>query len=149
MWQTYVQTAENTSIRREAINRYMVPVHLAILAGHLALPLTEPYHFLVGVAGMGVSYLWLALLDAHSKINEVKYDIILAMEKDLPSQPFKDERKPAALIAVVGGYTRHYPYAVCGRPRSLYHSHSDSRRVSSPVVGTLNVRRKAQEDVAV
>ncbi|MXY20266.1 MAG: SoxR reducing system RseC family protein [Dehalococcoidia bacterium] len=106
MWQTYVQTAENTSIRREAINRYMVPVHLAILAGHLALPLTEPYHFLVGVAGMGVSYLWLALLDAHSKINKVKYDIILAMEKDLPSQPFNDEAEDSGIDK---GGRRIYP----------------------------------------
>ena len=106
MWQTYVQTAENTSTRREAINRYMVPVHLAILAGHLALPLAEPYHFLVGVAGMGVSYLWLALLDAHSKINKVKYDIILAMEKDLPSQPFNTEAKDSGIDC---GGRRIYP----------------------------------------
>ena len=105
MWQTYVQTAENTSTRREAINRYMVPVHLAVLAGHLVLPLTEPYHFLMGLAGMGVSYLWLALLDAHSKINKVKYDIILAMENDLPCQPFNRESEDSG----IGVGKRIYP----------------------------------------
>lgn len=106
MWQVYVQTAENTSTRREAINRYMVPIHLAILAGHLALPLIEPFHFLVGVAGMGVSYLWLAILDAHSKINKVKYTIILAMENDLPCQPFNEEAKGSGID---GDSRRIYP----------------------------------------
>ena len=88
MWQTYVQTAENTSTRREAINRYMVPVHLAIMASHFALSMATPHHVLIGLAGVGVSYLWLVLLDAHYKINKVKYDIITELEKDLPSQPF-------------------------------------------------------------
>ena len=97
MWQTYVQTAENTSNRREAINRYMVPIHLAILTGHLALSLSDPMHFLVGVAGMSVSYLWLALLDAHSKINRVKYDIIRSLESDLPCQPFDREAKDSGI----------------------------------------------------
>ena len=97
MWQTYVQTAENTSNRREAINRYMVPIHLAILAGHLGLPLTEPFHFLVGIAGMIVSYLWLVLLDSHSKINEVKYDIIRSLESNLPCQPFDKEAERSGI----------------------------------------------------
>ena len=99
MWQTYVQTAENTSNRREAINRYMVPIHLAIWAGHLGLPLSEPFHFLVGIAGMAVSILWLGLLDAHSKINGVKYDIIRSLESELPSQPFDEEAKYSGIDA--------------------------------------------------
>ena len=97
MWQTYVQTAENTSNRREAINRYMVPVHLAILAGHFGFPLTEPFHALVGIAGIVVSCLWLALLDAHSKINRVKYDIIRSLESELPCQPFEEEAKKSGI----------------------------------------------------
>ena len=105
MWQTYVQTAENTSNRREAINRYMVPIHLAILVGHFGLPLTEPFHFLVGIAGMVVSYLWLVLLDSHSKINEVKYDIIRSLESELPCQPFDKE----AEISGIDTGRRIYP----------------------------------------
>ncbi len=99
MWQTYVQTAENTSTRREAINRYMVPVHLAIMASHFALSLAILHHVLIGLAGLGVSYLWLVLLDAHSKINKVKYDIITELEKDLPCEPFSMESKASGIEA--------------------------------------------------
>ena len=108
MWQTYVQTAENTSNRREAINRYMVPIHLAIWAGHLGLPLTEPLHFLVGLAGVAVSALWLGLLDAHGKINGVKYDIIRSMESELPCQPFDEEAKRSGIDA---GRRKYRPLA--------------------------------------
>ena len=80
MWQTYVETAENTSTRREAINRYMVPVHLAIIASHFVLSLADLDHVFVGLAGMGVSYLWVSLIDAHSQINKVKYEIINELE---------------------------------------------------------------------
>ena len=93
IWQTYVQTAENTSNRREAINRYMVPIHLAIWAGHLGLPMTEPFHCLVGLAGVAVSVLWLGLLNAHSKINGIKYGIIRSLESELPFKPFDEEAK--------------------------------------------------------
>ena len=108
MWQTYVQTAENTSNRREAINRYMVPIHLAIWAGHLGLTLTEPFHFLVGLAGVAVSALWLGLLDAHGKINGVKYDIIRSMESELPCQPFDEEAKRSGIDA---GRRKYRPLA--------------------------------------
>lgn len=108
MWQTYVQTAENTSDRREAINRYMVPVHLAIWAGHLGLSLTEPFHCLVGLAGVAVSILWIGLLDAHGKINGVKYDIIRSLESELPCQPFDEEAKRSGIDA---GRRKYRPLA--------------------------------------
>ncbi len=108
MWQTYVQTAENTSNRREAINRYMVPIHLAIWAGHLGLSLTDPFHFLVGLAGVAVSALWLSLLNAHGKINGVKYDIIRSMESELPCQPFDEEAKRSGIDA---GRRKYRPLA--------------------------------------
>ncbi|MXX53619.1 MAG: SoxR reducing system RseC family protein [Dehalococcoidia bacterium] len=97
MWQTYVQTAENTSTRREAINRYMVPVHLAMMASHFVLPLNELPHIVIGIVGMAVSYLWIALLDAHRKINDAKYDIIIALEEDLPCRPFDMESKSTGI----------------------------------------------------
>ena len=97
MWQTYVQTAENTSTRREAINRYMVPVHLAMMASHFALPLDELPHIAIGIVGMAVSYLWIALLKAHGTINRVKFDIIIALEKDLPCRPFGMESESSGI----------------------------------------------------
>lgn len=98
MWQTYVQSAENTSTRREAINPYMVPIHLAILTGNFALvALPEPLHVVIGLAGVGASFLWLGLLDAHFKINDVKFSIIRSMEAELPYQPFDDEAKRSGI----------------------------------------------------
>ena len=93
MWQTYVMTAENTSIRRESINRYMVLVNLAVFSAHFALPgdITLFSHVLISAVGVVTSALWYSLLDSHSKINRVKYDIIRKLESDLPFQPFDEE----------------------------------------------------------
>lgn len=95
MWQTYVQSAENTSNRREAVNRYMVFTHLAVYSAHFALPgqMTPFVHVCISGAGVVVAALWIVLLYSHGKINEVKYDIIRALEANLPCQPFEEEAK--------------------------------------------------------
>lgn len=95
MWRTYVQTAENTSIRRESINRYMVLAHLAIFSAHFALPgeLSALVHLGVASAGAVAGVLWVALLLSHGEINRVKYRIIQELEADLPCQPFTEEAK--------------------------------------------------------
>ena len=106
MWQTYVQTAENTSTRREAVNRYMVFAHLAIFSAHLALPgqLSSLVHIGIAGAGIIVAALWVILLDSHGKINEAKYRIILELETDLPFQPFTAEANQTGI-----GARRVYP----------------------------------------
>ena len=99
MWQSYVQTAENTSSRREAVNRYMVFTHLAVFSAHFALPgqITPFVHVCISGAGVVVAALWIVLLYSHGKINEVKYDIIRELETDLPCQPFDEEAKRSGL----------------------------------------------------
>lgn len=99
MWQTYVQTAENTSSRREAVNRYMVFTHLAIFSAHFALPghITPFVHVWISGAGVVAAALWVVLLYSHGKINEVKYEIIRALEADLPCQPFEEEAKRSGI----------------------------------------------------
>ena len=104
IWQTYVQTAENTSNRREAINRYMVPTHLAVLSAHWLLSPSDLHHALLGMVGIGVGLLWIVLLKAHSKINEVKYDIIREMESELPAKPFNREAEASGIDS-----KRRYP----------------------------------------
>ena len=91
MWQTYVQTAENTSNRREATHRYMVPVHLAIFAAHLVREFAEPVHVWVSFAGVAMGVLWLILLHSHYTVNKAKYAIIRSLERELPRQPFTEE----------------------------------------------------------
>jgi len=95
MWQTYVQTAENTSSLREVVNRYMVFVHLAIFSAHFALPgqLAPVAHILISTAGFVVAGLWIVLLDLHGRINAAKCKIIQELEADLPFQPITAETK--------------------------------------------------------
>ena len=106
MWQTYVQTAENTSARREVVNRHMVLIHLAIFSAHFALPgqLAPIAHILISTAGLAVAGLWLVLLDSHGQINAAKYKIIQELEADLPFQPFTAEAKLTGI-----GSSRSYP----------------------------------------
>ena len=91
--------AENTSIRREAINRYMVPVHLAIFAAHLVRDFPEPVHVYISTAGVAIGALWAILLHSHNQINKVKYDIILSLEEELPCRPFTDEARLSGIEA--------------------------------------------------
>ena len=91
IWQTYVQTAENTSTRREAVNRYMVFAHLAIFSAHFALSGQLLVHIAIAGAGIVVAALWVILLRSHGKINKAKYRIIQELEADLPYQPFNAE----------------------------------------------------------
>ena len=95
MWQTYVQSAENTSIRRESINRYMVLAHLAIFSAHFALPgeLSTLVHVSIASAGIVAAILWVSLLVSHGEINRIKYRVIQQLEADLPCQPFTEEDK--------------------------------------------------------
>ncbi len=98
MWQTYVQTAENTSTRREAINRYMIPVHLAIFASYMVLEgWTELTYAWIGTAGVAMGTLWMILLYSHERINKVKYDIICSLESELPCQPFTEEAERSGI----------------------------------------------------
>ena len=105
MWQTYVQSAENTNSQREAINRYMIPIHLAIFASYLVLDVTGYIYAWIGIAGGTIAALWAILLESHARINYVKYDIICNLESDLPCQPFTQELKPS----VVDTLRRKYP----------------------------------------
>lgn len=95
MWQTYVQSAENTSIRRESINRYMVLAHLAIFSAHFALPreLSLWVHLGIASAGGVAGILWMTLLVSHGEINRIKYRVIQQLETDLPCQPYTEEDK--------------------------------------------------------
>ena len=95
MWQTYVQSADNTSIRRESINRYMVLAHLAIFSAHFALPgeLSLWVHLGIAFAGGVAAILWVTLLVSHGEINRIKYRVIQQLEADLPCQPFTEEDK--------------------------------------------------------
>jgi hypothetical protein len=82
-----VEMADRTSARRLTANTFFVTVNTAlaaVLGGH-AFP------WYVASAGIVLSIAWWALLKSYRDINAAKYNVILAMEAQLPARVFGDE----------------------------------------------------------
>ena len=83
-----LQSADNASGRREASNRYLVTLNVALLAlyglqsvGSVNLYLLVP----VALAGIIVSALSLHIIRSYKKLNTAKFDVILHLEEYLPT----------------------------------------------------------------
>ena len=81
-------SADNASGRREASNRYLITLNVALLAlyglqsaGSVNLYLLIP----VALAGLIVSALSLRIIKSYKKLNVAKFDIILKLESYLPA----------------------------------------------------------------
>ena len=84
-------SADNASVRREASNRYLITLNVALLAlyglqsaGSVNLYLLIP----VALAGLIVSALSLRIIKSYKKLNEAKFDVILKLEDYLPAAIF-------------------------------------------------------------
>ena len=84
-------SADNASGRREASNRYLITLNVALLAlyglqsaGSVNLYLLIP----VAMAGLIVSALSLSIIKSYKKLNEAKFDVILKLEDYLPAATF-------------------------------------------------------------
>ena len=83
-----LQSADNASGRREASNRYLITLNVALLAlyglqsvGSVNLYLLVP----VALAGLMVSFLSLHIIKAYKDLNVAKFDVILKLEQYLPA----------------------------------------------------------------
>ena len=83
-----LQSADNASGRREASNRYLITLNVALLAlyglqsvGSVNLYLLVP----VALAGLIVSFLSLRIIRAYKNLNAAKFDVILKLEQYLPA----------------------------------------------------------------
>ena len=92
---TYVDTTLNVSNRRMRNNRFYV----LLLSGTLAVVsvladtqiIEEAGLLLAGLLGLALCVLWYLSIVSYKQLNSGKYEIIQAMEEDMPAEPFADE----------------------------------------------------------
>ena len=88
-WQTCVEMANSVSQRRDTMNNIFVTLNLAIVA---AVSITwNMKSLLILVAGIVVCAIWLMFIRNYKLLNTEKFNVINAIEKNLPVKPFNDE----------------------------------------------------------
>lgn len=88
-WQTCVETTNVVSQRRDVINGLFVTLNLAIVTTIVAL--WDMRAIALIAAGAAVCISWFLYIISFKKLNKTKFDVINAMETQLPAQPFNDE----------------------------------------------------------
>ena len=88
------QSAENVSARRVASSRYLLTLNAALVAlyglqsagfGETHLTLLVPF------AGIAVSVVWWQIIQSHRNLNDIKFGLILEIEKLLPAALYRAE----------------------------------------------------------
>ena len=100
LWQQYrlcVEMADRISQRRDSANRFFA-AFLTTGAGILlfASRMDEVPSWTIGIAGVVgllLSFVWVWTLQTYKNLNKAKYQVILAMEKDLPWACFGEEHR--------------------------------------------------------
>ena len=95
-YKLFVQSAENVSDRRVSINRYQTSLNLGVVALHGLAPSIIPHPllpFLIAGAGIAMTTNWFLTLQSFRQTNRAKFIIIHSMERELPREIFREERK--------------------------------------------------------
>lgn len=104
LYKLTVEMADRVSARRGAANAFFLTLE-TVLAGFVgivrapgdastgALKVDTFGIVLASIVGLVLSAAWWLLLRSYRDLNEAKFKVILAMEKDLGAQPFGDEWK--------------------------------------------------------
>jgi len=87
MYKMTVEMADRVSARRGLANSFFLTVNTTVL-GVLG---THAASWYLAVAGIIVCVSWWVLLRSYRDLNAAKFKVILAMEKNLPAQPYGDE----------------------------------------------------------
>lgn len=92
-YKLYVEMADKISERRQSANSYFLTVNSALLAfvGYVTTKDTSDYLWLLGIAGMALSYLWYRLVQSYRDLNTAKFLVVHAIEKRLPLCPYDAE----------------------------------------------------------
>lgn len=92
MYHAYVASADSVSQRRANANSFFWTVSLGLLGvTTFFAPEGSDLVFLVALAGMLLSFGWLRALESYRSLNAAKFEVIQAMEKQLPLAPFTAE----------------------------------------------------------
>lgn len=78
-----------------SVNSAIVALYGYLGADKLSVPVAQKAIWLwaIPVAGAIVSVAWTVLLTSYRQLNRAKFGVLREMEKDLPAQPFADERR--------------------------------------------------------
>lgn len=92
-YKVYVDSAQKISDRRQSSNSYFLAVNSALLAfvGYAVPKESTNYLWLLGLAGMTLSYLWYRIVRSYSDLNGGKFKVIGAIESRLPLRTFAAE----------------------------------------------------------
>lgn len=85
-YKLYVEMADRVSSRRQSANSYFLSVNSAILAfvGYVTTKDSSGYLWLLGIAGMVLSFLWFSIITSYRDLNTAKFRIIHQIEQRLP-----------------------------------------------------------------
>lgn len=92
-----VEMADRTSARRLTANSFFLTINTGIIAfaGYLSLSadknLAVGQYWAVALAGLILCYMWYRLIRSYAGLNKAKFDVINAIERDLPYQTFDAE----------------------------------------------------------
>lgn len=91
-WQTCVEMADSVSKQRTTINSIFITLNLGIIA--MTAKIQKLYlSFLLITVGIILCCLWTMLINHYRQLNQIKFEIINEIEKQLPEQPFTKEHK--------------------------------------------------------
>ena len=87
LYQLAVEMADRVSARRGLANSFFLTVNTAVLA----LLGSAHVRWYPAVAGIVMCITWWALLKSYRDLNRAKFEVILAMEENLPARIYGDE----------------------------------------------------------
>lgn len=85
-YKLYVEMADRISARRQTANSYFLSVNTALLGfiGYVSMKDSGDYLWLLGMAGLSLSYAWHRLILSYQGLNTAKFNVVHAIEKRLP-----------------------------------------------------------------
>lgn len=110
IYKLLVEMADRVSQRRQSANSFYLTVNTAIIGGAAYLSQSINSHlntWAVSCAGIAICVLWIRSIVSYKSLNAAKFEVITALEKELPVSPFKDEW---AILDVDGDGKRHKPF---------------------------------------
>lgn len=94
IYKMLVEMADRVSQRRQAANNFYLSVNTAIAGTTAYLSTFHPSAvaiFVVALAGLLVSVLWVRNIESYKELNEGKFHVITELEKALSGKAFTDE----------------------------------------------------------
>lgn len=94
LYKLFVETSQHNSDRRQSANNYLLTLNSSLVTLFVVF-LSEFGHnrwnALIPLTGLIVCYIWWSLVDSYKDLNTAKFEIIHALEDQLPVALFRHE----------------------------------------------------------